>query len=164
MLKILHKAEAGLPNLLVDESAWNGVFADSEKPHLRRLWRQWGDYRLYLHHFTHCEPTEEFPHPHPWQMAVRILEGQYAMGTGRSANLDQPPILSHQTYQAGDSYQMLDADEWHAIRPLDSEALTIMVAGPVVYPQNRIKANKISRELTAEERSALFARIRRHYT
>ena len=163
MLAILRQVESTLPALLVDESAWQSVFADGEKPHLRRLWRQWGEYRIYLHHFSNCEEREEFPHPHPWKMAVRILEGEYIMGIGRSEKPNIVPELSYHTYRPGDCYELVEPDIWHAIRPIGSEALTIMVAGSVVYPQNRIRANKAVRELTTEERAELFARIRQHY-
>ncbi|HEU5114151.1 MAG TPA: hypothetical protein VFT82_00095 [Candidatus Paceibacterota bacterium] len=163
MIEILKKVESSLPALLADQSAWKGIYADSEKPHLSRLWRQWGEYRINLHHFTECEAIEEFPHPHPWQMAVRILEGNYLMGLGKGSNPDIPPALCYQEYKPGDCYEMLDADEWHAIRPLGGEALTIMVSGPPIYEVNKSRSNKPSRELSPEERQRLFERIRVHY-
>ena len=162
MLDTLYQVERVLPELLGDEKGWNSVFADSEKPHLRRLWRQWNEYRINLHQFTACEPKEEFPHPHPWQMAVRILEGQYSMGTGISSDPNKIPMLTeHKVYNPGDCYEMLDADLWHAIRPIGEEILTIMVSGPPIFPQNRKRANKAVRELYPEERSRLFEKITR---
>ncbi len=107
--------------------------------------------------------NEEFPHPHPWAMAVHILEGTYSMGLGRGSNLDVPPALTYREYKVGDYYEMLGADEWHAIRPLGSEAVTIMVSGPPVYPENRARSNKPTRELTSLERSELFKRFRSQY-
>jgi hypothetical protein len=163
MINALTLAEDDLPELLDDGSGWHGIFANAEKPFLRRLWRQWGEFRISLHHFSSCEPKEEFPHPHPWKMAVRILEGRYVMGTGRSSDPNSVPELTYINYKPGDCYELLDLDIWHAIRPLDSEALTIMVSGPVVYPQNRIRANKPVRELTPRERSTLLRRARKHY-
>jgi hypothetical protein len=163
MLEVLKEAEAVLPELLAHEESWRGVFADSEKPHLQRLWRQWGEYRIYLHHFSACEPKEEFPHPHPWRMAVRILEGEYVMGVGHSSDPKVVPGLTHRVFHPGDSYELIHASEWHAIRPLKTKSLSLMVAGPVVYPQNRIRSNKVARELTDIERTKLFAKVRKHY-
>lgn len=163
MLTTLRDVESILPSLMNDESQWKSVFADTEKPHLRRLWLQLDKRRVYLHHFTSCESKEEFPHPHPWKMAVRILEGGYVMGVGHSTDLTKVPALTYTTHGPGSCYELLNADQWHAIRPLSDEALTIMVAGPVVYPQNRIRAHTAVRELTPEERAKLFNRIRKHY-
>jgi hypothetical protein len=163
MIDVLKTIESILPTLMAEESAWKGLYADSEKPHLRRLWRPWYQYRINLHHFTACESKEEFPHPHPWKMAVRILEGRYSMGLGRGLDLTTPPTLTYKEYRPGDYYEMLDVDLWHAIRPLGDEALTIMVSGPPIYERNKVHSNKPSRELTMPERSELFQRIRIHY-
>lgn len=163
MIHVLKTIESILPELLTEEKEWKGIFADSEKPHLKRLWRQWYQYRINLHHFTSCGSKEEFPHPHPWEMAVRILEGIYMMGLGRGSNLQSPPALIYTEYRPGDCYEMLGADEWHAIRPLGDQALTIMVSGPPIYEQNKVHSNKPSRELTFDERSELFGKIRNHY-
>ena len=163
MLKLLREVEGLLPELLTDESGWQSVFANTEKPHLRRLWRQWGKCRIYLHHFTSCESKEEFPHPHPWKMAVRILEGSYNMGTGHSSDHTVMPELTYQTYKPGDCYELIERDIWHAIRPLGDEALTIMVAGPMIYPENRIHSNTPVRRLTLEEQTSVLNRIRKHY-
>lgn len=163
MICVLKTVETILPVLLADESLWRGLYADSEKPYLKRLWLQWYQYRINLHHFTACASTEEFPHPHPWQMAVRILEGNYSMGLGRGQDLVMPPKLTYKKYEPGDCYEMLEVDEWHAIRPLGDEALTIMVSGPVIYGDNKIRSNKPSRDLTMVERTELFTRIKSHY-
>ncbi len=163
MLNILKAVESVLPELLREASSWKGLYADSEKPHLKRLWRQWNEYRVNLHHFTACEPEEEFPHPHPWQMAVRILEGNYVMGLGKSSDLTVVPPLTYRNYNPGDCYEMLGSDEWHAIRPLGDEALTIMVSGPPLFEQNKVHSNRAARELTSAERADLLARIRTHY-
>lgn len=40
MLGKLYAIEAILPDLLKDDAGWQSVFADSEKPHLKRMWRQ----------------------------------------------------------------------------------------------------------------------------
>jgi hypothetical protein len=163
MIHVLKTIESILPTLLAEESAWKGLYADSEKPHLKRLWRQWYHYRINLHHFTACEQTEEFPHPHPWMMAVKILEGKYMMGLGKGNNLSAPPVLTYKEYEPGEYYEMLEMDEWHAIRPLGEEAVTIMVSGPTIYELNKVHSNKPSRELTSSERAELFCRLRTHY-
>jgi hypothetical protein len=163
MIDVLKTIESILPTLLAEESTWKGLYADSAKPHLQRLWRLWYQYRINLHYFTACGSEEEFPHPHPWKMAVRILEGNYLMGIGRGSNPEVPPVLTYKEYKPGDCYEMLGADEWHAIRPLGDEALTIMVSGPAVYSENKVWSNKPSRDLTSSERSVLFERIKSHY-
>lgn len=163
MIDVLTAIERELPTLLNDQDGWKGLYADSEKPHLKRLWRPWNEYRINLHHFTACQDTEEFPHPHPWKMVVRILEGTYLMGLGRASDLLTPPKMIYKKYYPGEYYEMLEEDEWHAIRPLGAEALTIMVSGPPIYQRNKMLGNKPSRELNLEERSELFKRIRVHY-
>jgi hypothetical protein len=164
MIHVLQTIESFMPALLKEESEWKGIYADSKKPHLRRLWRQWYQYRINLHYFTECAAEEEFPHPHPWKMAVRVLEGDYLMGLGvDTTSLHIVPELSYTRFKAGDYYEMLDEDEWHAIRPLGHEALTVMVSGPVIYEKNRVHSNSTSRELSQAERGHLFEKIKFHY-
>ena len=85
------------------------------------------------------------------------------MGLGQGSDLKVAPVLTYKEYKPGDYYEMLGADEWHAIRPLGDEALTIMVSGRTVYGQNKVHSNKPSRELTFGERSELVERIKVHY-
>lgn len=95
MLNVLLQAEAALPALLTDEAGLIGLYADSERPALRRLWRQLGEYRAYLHRFN--------------------------------------PLYS------------------------------LMVAGPVEWPENRVRGNAPARELFPGERADLFAFFRGRY-
>src|SRR5512147_535227 len=84
MSLVLRDVERALPRLLIDRAGWNGIYADTRKPHLRRLWRQYGEYRINLHFFDGMEAGDDaFAHPHPWAFAVRIHEGIYLMDIGR---------------------------------------------------------------------------------
>lgn len=157
MLDLLFQAERELPYLLLDESGWCGMYADSEKPHLKRIWRPWRENRLYCHDFSECSEKEEFPHPHPWKMAVGIRAGrcQMRLGVGTTP-LVAPPMTTSIILNPGDSYEMLGEHDWHAIRPLMRRYLSVMVTGPVVYPANKSRGNKPSRDLTqAEMRHAM---------
>lgn len=157
MLDVLSTAERLLPELLKDEAGWTGLYADTERPALQRLWRQWGEYRIYLHQFERCASEEAFLHPHPWKFAIRLLKGRYEMGVGTSADpLRAPEIVARMIMEPGSCYEMTHPHGWHVIRPVDEETYSLMVAGPPVYPQNRIPANTPVRELRLDERRMLF--------
>lgn len=157
MLDVLFTAERALPELLKDEAGWSSVYADTEKPALQRLWRQWGEHRIYLHRFETCTPEEAFLHPHPWKFAIRLLKGRYEMSIGASNDPHrEPETVVRMIMEPGSCYEMAHPHGWHAIRPVDEETYSLMVAGPPVYPQNRIPANTPVRELMPEERRMLF--------
>ena len=164
MLKTLLTIERALPELLKDEAVWTGIYADTEKPHLQRLWRQHEESRIYLHRFEGCMTEEKFPHPHPWPFAVRILEGRYRMALGASSNPDVvPPDVAVVDLSPGCCYEMAHANGWHWIQPLDNVSVTLMVAGPTIWQQNRKRANRPCRELTSEERATIFNVFHNHY-
>ncbi len=153
-----------LPELLKDEAAWTGVYADAEKPVLRRLWRQWGKYRICLHSFEPCEASEAFSHPHPWKFAIRILKGRYEMTVGSSSDPGKvPPTVVRMIFEPGSVYEMCHEDGFHAARPIGRRSYSLMVASPKIWDRNRLRANKIVRPLTTGERAELFAFFRTRY-
>lgn len=165
MLEILYTAERLLPRLLLETSGWNGIYADSEKPHLTRLWRQWGPYRINLHHFLGCSPGQAFAHPHPWPFAVRILSGRYEMTIGCAGDDPSvvPPTVCTVILGPGDVYEMTHPLGYHGIRPLDEESRTLMISGPPSWPENRVRSNATARLLTAAEMIAFRTGFSLHY-
>lgn len=164
MLSVLFQAEAALPALLSDEAGWTGLYADSERPALRRLWRQWGEYRAYLHRFEPCEAAAAFVHPHPWRFAIRAF-GRYGMRVGAGSDPGVvPPTVLDVVMEPGSRYAMEHRTGFHGIYPVDPGPLySLMVAGPVEWPENRVRGNAPARELFPEERSDLFAFFRGRY-
>jgi len=157
MLEVLVAVEVALPDLLGDESAWTGLYAASERPALTRLWRQWGEYRVYLHAFEPCSAEEAFSHPHPWKFAIRILDGCYEMVVGMSADPTVVPTVSAKMlFEPGSCYEMTHPHGFHAIRPVGGPSHSLMVAGPVIWPENRARGNAPTRPLTGEERTGMF--------
>jgi hypothetical protein len=173
MLEALYEAERLLPSLLATEDGWTGLFADTEKPNLTRVWRQWGENRISLHVFGPCASLEVFPHPHEWDSAIRILEGECEMGMGvltshthRAAGviLPVPEDCFGIVMPPGTAYQMIGSYPWHWVRPTGPHGYaSLMVSGPPLYPQNRVRKNTPSRILTAAQISDQLTRFRRHY-
>ena len=164
MIDKLLEAERLLPEMLKDESAWIGVYADSERPVLSRLWRQWGENRIYLHAFDPCEAHEAFAHKHPWKFAIRIVDGIYEMTVGATSDpMIVLPVAARMIFTAGSVYEMCDEDAFHAARPIGGRSHSLMVAGPKLWDKNRVRANKIVRALTPPERARLFAFFRDAY-
>lgn len=155
MLNELFKIERELPTLLREKEAWTGLFADTEKPHLRRLWRQWGKNRIYLHHFSGCSEQDVFWHPHPWKMAVRSFS-RYDQLLGARDELGNLIVVARTIMEPGSCYEMTNRWGEHAIRPDGPEAWSLMIAGPVLWPENRRVANTPVRELTQTEREKIF--------
>lgn len=128
MLKKLHEAEEALFELLSDGTdAWEGLDVNYEPPHVERLWRQWGEYRISLHRIYPCEKA--LCHPHPWASAVRILSGQYEMGIGFTECGEQEEI-ARLVLVEGSEYEMLSEPDWHYVKPLRKPCLSVMVTAP----------------------------------
>ncbi|MBI4090989.1 MAG: hypothetical protein HY422_03110 [Candidatus Komeilibacteria bacterium] len=129
MLEILEQAEELLPNFLNASSNWKSVNIDYHPPRVERLWRQWGQYRIYLHCIHTCRASEALFHPHPWPSAMTILKGTYEMAIGYGTGLEIPPIAALVITGPGTRYEMTDKDAWHYVRPLVGTAMTVMVTG-----------------------------------
>ena len=163
MLKALYEAERVLPRMLKSVEGWTGLYADTVKPALTRVWRQWGENRIYLHSFGPCGQDEVFPHPHPWDSAIRTW-GEYEMGVGYGADPETPPAMfAEMAFTPGSAYALVGPNAWHWVRPKGSGSDSVMVAGPPVYQQNRIRANTPVRGLTETEIRAQLERFKRYY-
>ncbi len=133
LLKVLHEAEANLVDAwLGDPDSWQSLDIKYETPHVERLWRQFGDYRVYLHRIHTCQ-TALF-HPHPWPSAVTIVAGTYEMEVGYSGDHENkdspPPVAARFELTQGCSYEMVNPDAWHSVRPLGvTPMLSVMVSG-----------------------------------
>lgn len=129
MLDVLARLEAELPALLVDAAAWQSLDIDYHPPRVERLWRSWGEYRVYLHRLHPCEPEDALLHPHPWPSAMRVLDGIYEMGIGHGPGATPPPIAARLVSTGDLRYEMTDIDAWHYVHAIGRPALTIMVTG-----------------------------------
>lgn len=131
MLDKLNEAEKILGKLLREEQ-WKSLDVDYHPPHVERLWIQApsGNFRIYLHRIHPCKDGEALWHPHPWPSAVKIIEGTYKMGAGRQdwRGMTTPPVTTTIVGVAGSSYEMVDADAWHYVQPLEP-VLSLMVTG-----------------------------------
>lgn len=128
MLNVLRRVEIDILGLLKSEEGWNSKYIDYEPPTVERLWRDvGGGYRLFLHRIYPCE--EPYFHPHPWPSAIRILSGQYEMGVGFGSGVVSPRCAARMILSTGDSYEMIDPDGWHWVRPLERPTLSLMVTG-----------------------------------
>lgn len=108
---------------------WNSLLIDYEKPMVERLWRQEGEYRIYLHKIHPCEATPFF-HSHKWPSAIHILSGSYLMGYGKSKEVGvMPEIEKILRMKAGDSYEMLTELEWHYVQPVEECSYSLMITG-----------------------------------
>lgn len=162
MLDYLHDVERRLPALLLEPiNSWNGMYVSYEHPHVRRLWKQDGENRIYLHHIEACEPGQELWHKHPWPSAMRILSGQYLMELGLDTGLNEQVAATLQL-SAGDEYEMVNPDAMHSVRPVDGRVLSLMVTGPRYYPNDQPPRVK-NDELTHYNRVALHSDFYRHY-
>ena len=136
MLSKLYTIEHELPALLFTE--WNSLYINYHPPIVERLWRQVGEYRVYLHRIHTCAPGQALLHPHPWPSAIRVLEGSYEMGVGYGKGTTPPPIackmIMHIEPGSTLCYEMADPDGWHYVRPIGGPSLSLMVTGK---PWNR---------------------------
>lgn len=131
MLDVLAEVERALPQLLVPEEndRWFDVDVDYEPPRVERVWRQYREWRVYLHCIHPCDVTQALFHPHPWPSAMLILSGSYSMLLGYGKGSTAPPVRHKVILSAGSRYEMTDKDEWHCAAPFDGCAMTLMVTG-----------------------------------
>lgn len=130
MLDILHEAESLMPEWMskFDPDIWHSVLIDYHPPTVERIWRDWGDYRVFLHRIHPCNPGEALFHPHPWFSAVRIVSGTYEMAVGYGEGNFAPPIATTIRLTAGSEYEMVELNGWHSVRPISVPSLSLMVA------------------------------------
>lgn len=135
MLNLLHQVEKEILTLL-DKPEWNSLYINYEHPFVERLWIPYGDCRVYLHKVHPCDKA--LMHPHPWPQAVRVISGLYEMGVGWSEGSDweNPPPISAKIIvdavvigEIGFTYEMLNRNGWHYVRPLNEPVYSLMVTG-----------------------------------
>ncbi len=142
MISVLSKIEDELPGMLRDDIGWLSLDINYHPPLIQRLWRQHGEYRVYLHRTVPCPRHEALMHPHPWPSAVRVIDGVYEMGIGTGPGPLAPPI-SATIYQVGGLfvYEMLDPHAWHYVRAVSEIATSVMVTAtpwpdPIEVPKH----------------------------
>ncbi len=154
MLDILLEARRQLPTLLLEEDKWKDIDVDYHPPRVKRVWRQWGENRIFLHEIDPCSIEEALLHPHAWKSGMFLGEGSYMMLTGKSPTNDPPAIVERTLLAAGSSYEMIDPDSWHAVAPI-TVCQTMMVTSP---PTGRSapKSTKELQKLTPETRARII--------
>ena len=157
----LYEIEHMLPELLQEEDAWQDVFVNYHEPFVERLWRPYGEERIYLHCIQPCPLEKTLFHPHPWPSAMR-LHGTYEMTFGYGSGDVPPPVGCTLTMTAGTVYEMIDPNGWHAVRALDRPAMSLMVTGK---PWGRLspKSDTPLPSLPQEERQKILSFFRLAY-
>jgi len=128
MLNVLYDIEDKM-DVLVRQPGWNSMYINYHPPVVERLWKQVGDYRVYLHRIHPCEREQALIHPHPWPSAIRVLEGSYEMGIGYGPGMTTPPIACKLIANTTFCYEMVEPDGWHYVRPIGAPSLSLMVTG-----------------------------------
>lgn len=139
MITALGKIEDELPALLRDDVGWMSLDINYHPPFVERLWRQHGEYRIYLHRIHPCNRDQALMHPHPWPSATRVIDGTYEMGIGYGGTINpnnpafrEPPPVTATIYTAGGLfvYEMIDPQGWHYVRPVAGVVHSVMISGP----------------------------------
>jgi len=162
MLDVLEKLERSLPELLMDDKGWAGLYIDYHPPTVERLWRRWGEYRVSLHRILPCGPGEALFHAHPWPSAMRILAGEYEMAVGYGPGENAPPFAARMIARGDFRYEMTDPDAWHYVRPINGPTWSVMVTGKP-WDRPSPHASKPLEPLNDDQRRELFRFFREHY-
>lgn len=136
MLNILYNVlDNILPDMLRDERPWNSLDIDYEFPHVKRVWRQYGNHRVLLHRIEPCNREVAFWHPHKSPSAVFVFgdpssRSAYEMGIGYGIG-PKPPIAMVMQVAGQDSfsYEMIDPLGWHYVRPIEGPSYSVMIIG-----------------------------------
>ena len=127
-LLLLGAAEELLPGWCRSLDGWNSLLIDYHPPMVWRLWRQWGDHRVLLHHVHACAEGAALWHPHPWPSIVRVIAGQYRMRVGYGEGNEPPLTAATLWLMTGSVYMMDEPNGWHAVEPTTS-SLSVMLTG-----------------------------------
>ena len=127
MLEILGDFEHRLPSLLEKRDRWNGLYIDYEPPTVERLWMQDGDYRYYIHRIHPC--GDALFHPHGWPSAIKVVSGLQKMEVGFGPGQDPPSVAMTLMMHRGTTYEMVNPNGWHSVRPIGGPTLSLMVTG-----------------------------------
>jgi hypothetical protein len=153
-----------LPSLL-REGEWNSLRVDYNHPYVDRLWRQFDqEHRVLLHRIHPCETEQALLHPHPWPSAMRVLgPGSYETGIGYGDPTGEaPPIAAKFRLKNLGSYEMVDPNTWHYVRPIQTPVYTVMTIGrPFDTPkQDRFGQLREHSPLGDEEKIELLRKFR----
>jgi hypothetical protein len=162
MLMKLHEVEEELPEMLRDISSWNSLLVDYDLPVVERLWKQWGDFRIYLHRIHPCEPSKSLFHTHTWPAGVRILEGTYEMGVGYGVGDSIPPVAARMIMGGHSEYEMIDPDGWHYVRPIGGPTVSLMITGKP-WDRNSPKSSYPLRALSEDKKEEIVQIFKEYY-
>ena len=162
MLEVLIRAEKELPSLLREPTKWQSLFVDYHTPFVERLWRDWDDYRLYLHRIHPCNPGDALFHPHPWPSAMRVLSGTYEMAIGYGTGDEEPPEAARLLLGPDSLYEMNEPNGWHYVRPIDEPTMSLMVTGKP-WARSSPKPDRELRALEPERAMEIFEFFRAAY-
>lgn len=154
MLHQLHTALEQLPKLL--DQAWESLDINYHPPRVERLFRAFGEGRLYLHRIHPCRPDQALFHPHPWPCAIRVLSGTYEMGMGSGGS--KAKVVTRLVTDEPLEYEMTHPDARHYVRPIGRPALSVMVTGRPWKRPSRAKPRL--GPLSDEAASALLEDVR----
>lgn len=162
MLNKIFNIEKQLPKLLENKDSWHSVYVDYHKPFVKRLWKQEGDLRIYLHQIFPCEKEESLLHPHPWPSAMKVISGFYEMGVGFSDTNQEPIIASTLILPENSYYEMIDINSWHYVRPLEKPSFSLMITG-TPWKRESPKSSYPLRELYTDEKLIIFEEFEKYY-
>ena len=163
MLEALERIEKDLPAMLMYPEQWKTLDVTYHPPRVERVFIQHNDLRISLHCIHPCSKEEALFHPHPWPSSMRIISGKYEMAIGHGIGEQTPPFAATVVMPAGSSYEMVDPDAWHYVRPLDEPAMTLMVTA---FPWNRStpKSSEPLQELSVARRNEIMDIFRKYYS
>ena len=152
MLNVLSEVLADIHVLLGDWNDWHTVDIDTAPPRIEQASRQFkDDYKLCIHRIHPCTTTNALYQPHPWPCAGVVCYGQCEMIVGYGDPKGPPPPISHRfILKRGSRYEMTDPNAWHAIAPIKTPVLSLVVRGLSYDPAHKWEHNQL-RTLTKEE-------------
>jgi len=157
MLEILKEVENNLEELLLSNNL-HSMCIDYHKPFVKRIWFQYGKYRVYLHKIEYSSDLSEdmLFHPHPWKSAMKILKGSYEMGIGHSETMKIPEVDCKLILCEGNYYEMTNTHGWHYVKPLNKDVITLMVTGDKLNRKMPLEVTNDFRKLNQEETSSII--------
>jgi hypothetical protein len=145
---MLTRLRALLPTIREDlrrTDGWHCREITYEHPHVLRLWRQYGDDRIFLHRLSPVlAGSEAMWHPHPWPSATLIVDGRYTMGIAENvyrwccSTVTPDDITGDQLAEIEvgprSAYTMANPETWHVVRPLVPTYSIMLTGQPYEHP------------------------------
>jgi hypothetical protein len=171
MINILKNILEGddFKNWLKTPDVWDSLDIDYHPPRVERVWLEYGEMRLSLHVIHPCDADEAILHPHPWKSAMYVLPigGTYEHGLGfideqreevfgEMELVKYNEIISTQQYMGDVYYEMLNPNGIHYVRPLNDVVYSIMLSGPVIWPENKTSVDKELKPLAPERKTEIL--------